>query len=134
MDLATTRPYYQIAVSEAKTNLEKIKTAMAKKDWTKFGQIIEDECYRLHLLCMSSHPNILYWQSGTIAIFNKLLELREQGIEAFFTVDAGPHVHIVCKGKDVDTVKQEIEKIDHVKSIVKSGIGDQAQIIEEHLF
>lgn len=129
-----TSPYFKMGVKEAEENVGRLKSAMKKGDWLAFGKVIEDECFRLHALCMTTAPNLLYWSAETVAIFQKLYELREKGIEAFFTVDAGPHVHIVCKRKDVDEVKGEINELDGVRNIVDCGIAGPAQIIEEHLF
>jgi diphosphomevalonate decarboxylase len=129
-----TSPYFQIGVREAEANITRLQKALGNKDWKAFGKVIEDECYRLHALCMTTTPNLLYWSGETVAIFQKLYELRERGLSAFFTVDAGPHVHIVCQQKDVSAVKQVISQIPGVRNVVDCGIGEPAHIIKEHLF
>lgn len=134
MALAPTSPYFQIAVAEAEKNIERLKAAMSLGDWKSFGQVIEDECFRLHMLCMTTTPNILYWRGITVEVFQKLLKLRDSGVGAFFTVDAGPHVHVVCQGKDIVTVKNALAELSGIKTIIECGIGEGATIIEEHLF
>ncbi len=134
MALATTSPYFGIAVEEAEKNIERLREAMGRGDWRAFGKVIEDECFRLHMLCMTSSPNILYWRGVTVEVFQKLLKIRESGVEAFFTVDAGPHVHVVCQGKDRKKVKQSLGELSGVKTIIECGIGEGAKIIENHLF
>ena len=134
MALATTSPYFKTAGSEAEKNIENLRIAMEKEDFRAFGKVIEDECFRLHMLCMTTTPNILYWRGITIEVFQKLLKIRESGIEAFFTVDAGPHVHVVCQGKDVEAVKKSLSELSGIKTIIECGIGDGATIIEDHLF
>lgn len=134
MALATTSPYFRIAVEEAEKDIERLSQAMRKGDWSAFGKVIEDECFRLHMLCMTTTPNILYWRGITVEVFQKLLKIRESGIEAFFTVDAGPHVHVVCQGKDVESVKKSLEELSGIKTIITCGIGEGAKIIENHLF
>jgi diphosphomevalonate decarboxylase len=76
----------------------------------------------------------LYWRGVTVEVFQKLLKIRESGVEAFFTVDAGPHVHVVCQGKDVAVVKKNLGELSGIKTIIECGIGDSAKIIEDHLF
>jgi len=134
MNLASTSPYFKTAVDEAQQNIERLRQALSQKNWSGLGKVIEDECYRLHMLCQTSTPNILYWEGATVDIFQKLQQLRLQGIEAFFTVDAGPHVHVVCQQRDVAKVKSEIESIENVNSIVECGIAGPAIIISEDLF
>lgn len=134
MALAVTSPYFKTAVEEAEKDIERLKEAMKKDDWRAFGKVIEDECFRLHMLCMTTTPNILYWRGITVEVFQKLLKIREDGVEAFFTVDAGPHVHVVCQGKDVEEVKKSLNELSGIKTIIECGIGDGAKIINEHLF
>lgn len=134
MALAPTSPYFKIAVNEAENNIDRLTKAMNGGDWRAFGKVIEDECFRLHMLCMTTTPNILYWRGITVEVFQKLLKIREGGVEAFFTVDAGPHVHVVCQGKDVIEVKKALGELSGIKTIVECGIGEGTKIIEDHLF
>ncbi|MEI8232365.1 MAG: diphosphomevalonate decarboxylase [bacterium] len=134
MALAPISPYFQIAVTEAEKNIEKLRISMSKGDWTAFGKVIEDECFRLHMICMTTTPNIIYWRGITVEVFQRLFKLRESGVEAFFTVDAGPHVHVVCQGKDVGKVKSALEELSGIKTIIECGIGDGAKVINNHLF
>lgn len=134
MALAVSSPYFKIAIEEAEKDIERLRDAMQRGDWRAFGKVIEDECFRLHMLCMTTTPNILYWRGITVEVFQKLLKLRESGVAAYFTVDAGPHVHVVCQGKDVVGVKQSLGELPGIKTIIECGIGEGTKIIGEHLF
>ena len=134
MALAVSSPYFKTAVSEAEANIERLKVAMQSGDYIAFGKVIEDECYRLHMLCMTTSPNILYWRGVTVEVFQKLLKIRENGIYAFFTVDAGPHVHVVCQAKDVEPVKAALGELSGIKTIIECGIGEGTKVVEDHLF
>lgn len=129
-----TSPYYQIGVEEAELNVVRIQTAMERADWMAFGKVIEDEMYRLHALCMTTTPNILYWSSTTVAVFQRIYDLREQGIAAFFTADAGAQVQVLCQGKDAARVKQELAAVPGVREVVTCGVGGPAKLIAEDLF
>jgi len=134
MALAPTSPYFLVAVKEAEQNIKRLREAMKKGDWSAFGKVIEDECFRLHMLCMTTTPNILYWRGVSVEIFQRLFKLRESGVEAFFTVDAGPHVHVVCRGKDSEIVKKSLSELSGIKTIIECGIGEGAKLVEVHLF
>lgn len=134
MALAVTSPYFKTAVSEAEANIDRVEAAMQKGDYESFGKVIEDECFRLHTICMTTTPNILYWRGVTVEVFQKLLKIREGGIYAFFTVDAGPHVHVVCQAKDVDYVKSTLGELSGIKTIIECGIGEGTRLVEDHLF
>lgn len=135
MALATTSPYFPTAVREAEANIERLRAAMAAGDWAAFGKVIEDECFRLHTICMTTTPNILYWRGVTVEVFQTLLKLRESGgPAAFFTVDAGPHVHVVCQGKDEKVVYDTLAQIPGIKTVINCRIGEGAKLVESHLF
>lgn len=134
MALAVTSPYFKTAVSEAEANIDRLKAAMQRGDYLAFGKVIEDECFRLHMLCMTTTPNILYWRGVTVEVFQKLLKIRDNGVYAFFTVDAGPHVHVVCQAKDVESVKAVLGELSGIKTVIECGIGEGTKVIEEHLF
>lgn len=134
MALAATSPYFATGVLQAEQNIMRLREAMGLGDWSGFGKVIEDECYRLHAICMTQTPNVLYWRGVTIEIFQNLYKLRESGVEAFFTVDAGPHVHVVCKGSDVEKVKHSLSELGGIKTIIECGIGEGAVLVDQHLF
>jgi diphosphomevalonate decarboxylase len=67
-------------------------------------------------------------------VFQKLLKIRDNGIYAFFTVDAGPHVHVVCQAKDVEPVKAALGELSGIKTIIECGIGEGTKVVEDHLF
>jgi len=134
MAIAPTSPYFDLAVSEGKKDIERIKQAMDENNWSGFGRVIENECYRLHMMCMTSQPNILYWKGMTVEVFQALYTLRDEGIEAFFTVDAGPHVHVICKEDEAEQVKEKLSEIDGIKTVVECGVGPEARTVEEDLF
>ncbi len=134
MAMATTSPYYTQAVIQAEQNIVSLREAMNRGDWRAFGKVIEDECYRLHAICMTQNPNILYWRGVTIEVFQAMYKLRDQGVEAFFTVDAGPHVHIVCQGKDVGGIKATLDHVAGIKTVIECSIGEAAKLVDDHLF
>lgn len=134
MKRALTSPYFALALKEAKRNVLLIKTALSKNDWKLFGKVVEDECFRLHILAMTSSPSIVYWQAGTLNIIHRLLLLREKGIVGFFTIDAGPHVHVVCQGKDVAGLKKGLAGVEGVERIVDCKVGGKARLEKKHLF
>jgi diphosphomevalonate decarboxylase len=134
MELASTSPYFSQAVIEGEENAKKIQKILQEKDWIGFGQVIEAECYRLHMLCMTSVPSILYWNGITVEIFQKLYTLREQGVVGYFTVDAGPHVHVICQKKDCTIISKKLKAVQGIKQVMECGVSPSAYLKDEHLF
>jgi diphosphomevalonate decarboxylase len=40
----------------------------------------------------------------------RVVELRHQGVEAYFTIDAGPQVKVICLAQDREAVAAEMSR------------------------
>jgi len=54
---------------------------------------------------------------------------REKGLECYFTIDAGPNVHVLCRPETVE----EVEKMLGGTTIRVKPAGD-SDVVQEHLF
>lgn len=127
---ADTSPYYQQWVDTGPNDIAAMHEAIATKDFSRLGELTEYSCLKMHALAMAANPGIIYWNSLTMQLINKVRELRETGLESYFTIDAGPQVKVICQPKDSPQLRQELEKIPGIKSILHTKIGGPAKIIE----
>mgnify|MGYP002476543239 CR=1 FL=1 len=89
---------------------------------------------KMHATMMTTTPSIIYWLPGTIDIMHTILKLREEGIKAYFTMDAGPNVKIICLDKDVKKIEKELLKLPDVIKTITCKPGKSAYISTDHLF
>ena len=129
-ELATSSPYFTLRIKNIGGRILKLKKALLEKDIKKLGTLMEEEAIDLHLMAMSSKPPVYYWNSGTLEVMHEVIRLRENGIFCYFTMDAGPNVHIICLGKDESKVKNAIKKLTLVKKIISNKAGKGARIIK----
>ena len=45
---------------------------------------------QMHAVSFAARPALLYWTPATIAVIEGVAQLRNEGIEAYFSIDAGP--------------------------------------------
>ena len=58
----------------------------------------ERNCMRMHAAAMAATSRrSLYWEPATLAVMRRVWELRERGVEAYFSIDAGPQVKVLCE-------------------------------------
>lgn len=131
---AASSPFYQARLAELPARLKIIRKAILDKNITTLGIELEKEAISLHVAAMTSVPAILYWESSTISAIKDLYSLRESGIEAYFTMDAGPNVHVICETKNAHLVSDHFKKKAYVQSLFISRAGEGAKIIPNHLF
>ena len=100
-------PRYQ----QANTRLQKLMVALKEGDVNTFGQIAEDEALTLHALMMTSQPSYLLLQANTLQMINKLRGYRKDTSNPiFFSLDAGPNLHVLYPESVIHEVRPFIEE------------------------
>ena len=79
----------------------------------------------------TSRPAIVYWNDVTLACMQTVRKLRADGLQVFFTIDAGPQVKAVCSPGDADEVADALAGIEGVISIMRSGLGAGAGVVAD---
>lgn len=70
--------------------------ALKKADWDEIIRITESEALTLHALMMSSNPPYMLLEPGSVQIIKLVQTFRkETGFPVFFSMDAGPNVHLL---------------------------------------
>ncbi len=126
--VATSSPYFKERLLRLPGRIKRIKRALLKKDFDAFGRILEEEAIDLHVMAMTSKPPILYWNKGTMETVHAVLEMREKGLKCFFTMDAGPNVHVICRGRDEPKVRKVLEKLESTLFVISNRSAKGARI------
>jgi diphosphomevalonate decarboxylase len=120
-----TSPIYDAWVEKAPAITATIEKALKKKDLDTLGAAMEQSTFTFHACATSASPSILYWSPTTIAALRTVETLREKGTSAWATMDAGPHVKVLCHAADAAKVKRALAKTEGVIAtmICKPGAG-----------
>jgi len=122
-------PFYSNWVTLVSSEIEEIKQAIAKKDIQKIGEISEHNAMSMHALTLSADPSFTYFAPETIQIIQLIQELRQKGVFAYATIDAGPNVKIICTKESIKKVQTYIEQqLSNVTAVV-ANIGSGIQYI-----
>jgi len=131
---ALSSPYFEKRQELLPARLEKVRRAIRARDLAALGPVIEEEAIDLHLIAMSSNPPIFYWSPGTIAVLRAVRELRQEGLAAWATLDAGANVHVICDPDSEDEVAERLEDLPAVGFVIRDGVGPGPDQETEHLF
>ncbi|WP_432362689.1 diphosphomevalonate decarboxylase [Sporosarcina sp. UB5] len=112
-----TSPFYNIWVKEAEKDLGLLKDALQQKDFERFGHVTESNALKMHATTLGANPPYWYWEAGTISVMNQVRQLRDSGVLAFFTMDAGPNVFVICQQKDKEVVENTLLTLDEIEQI-----------------
>ena len=129
-----TCPYYDGWLKTVNDDLNKIREGIKKKDFSSVGLTAEENCLKMHALMMTTKPSIIYWFPPTMEIIQSVQLWREEGLECYFTIDAGPNVKVICLEKDEKEANKKLLALNGVIKTIICKPGNKAKIIDEHLF
>lgn len=124
-------PYYPTWVDTAETDLAEMRTALLKKDFEKVGKLSEYSCLKMHALSQSGNPGIVYWNGATVNVMHEVRDIRAKGVPAFFTIDAGPQVKVLCLPENEDVVCDALESVPGVLRTIRTRPGSGVTILKD---
>jgi diphosphomevalonate decarboxylase len=111
-----------------------IRQAILARDGVTLGEETEQEAIRMHAVAMTSQPGLWYWSPATVAVIQAVRDWREAGLAAYFTIDAGANVHVLCQGADAAAVEERLHAVPGVHDVIANRPGFGTQLSDEHLF
>ncbi|MBT4540595.1 diphosphomevalonate decarboxylase [Candidatus Woesearchaeota archaeon] len=129
-----TSPYFKQWAEGSDEDVQKVKQGLREKDFTLVGTTAEHSCMKMNGVMWTTKPAIIYQNQTTIELMHAIMQWREEGLESYYTMDAGPQVKILCLEKDVDVLVEKLSKFDGVEKVVVNKPGYDAKVVSEHLF
>lgn len=105
---------YQKWPDQVACDLVKVREALTTKDFTLLGKTSEHNALSMHATMLSSLPSVMYFLPESCAAMHKVWQLRKEGLEVYFTMDAGPNLKILCLEKDRATLQKELPALEFV--------------------
>jgi diphosphomevalonate decarboxylase len=124
-----TSPYYEAWRQSAPLVYRELRAALLAGDFEKLGDAMEHSTLLMHASMMSARPALIYLNPATLAAMQCVLDMRERGTFAYFTMDAGPHVKVLTLSHESATVRGELEAVTGVRQVIVSGAGEGARIV-----
>ena len=99
-----TSPLYPAWVEAGREDLRAALAAVRERDLPRLGEVVEANALGMHAAMIASRPSIMYWLPRTIEALHAVRAVREEGLPAWATIDAGPNVKVLTRGADADAV------------------------------
>jgi diphosphomevalonate decarboxylase len=112
--------------------IDDCKRYIFDRDFTNLGKLAEQEAWDLHILFISS--GIRYIRSETLRIMENIEQWRRGGLEAYYTLNTGQDVHILCEEKNIHEVQSRLESLLGVTDVIVNRPGKGTHLIDAHLF
>ncbi len=121
--LAHTSPFLRARLAQVQRLLPRVREAILRRDLSALGPCIEADALAMHFVMMSSRPPLFYWAPETVALLKAVQVWREAGVAVYFTIDAGPNVHLICEAEDVERVVARVRRLEYVRRVIVAGPG-----------
>ncbi len=125
--LALTSPLQAARVADTPRRLELCRKAILSRDFQALAELVELDSNMMHAVMITSSPPLLYWLPETMAIMQSVQDWRMGGLPVFYTIDAGPNVHVICPLEYAGEVKDRLQAIPGVIGILTARTGGPAQ-------
>lgn len=121
--LMDNNPYATIRYQNAGKRLSRLIDVIEAGDLNEFGNIAEAEALELHALMMASSPPFILMLPDTLAIIHALHKFRaDTGYPVYFTLDAGPNIHLLYPARLVSEVNRWLEA--EIAPLIEGRIED----------
>ena len=121
--VAATSPLYDAWLELVPLDLEAAHTALEQGNLDALGELAEANALAMHATALASRPAVVYWRPETLALLAEVRALRARGVGAWATIDAGPHVKVLCDAGDAETVAAAVRPLASDAMISAAGEG-----------
>lgn len=108
---AHTSPLYKAWIDLVPNDLAAAEGALAAGDLPALGAITEANALAMHASALAARPAVIYWQPTTLALLAEVRALRDRGLSAWATMDAGPHVKVLTSTEHAEAVAAALRPI-----------------------
>lgn len=110
--------------SQAKNNFDMISVSLKNGDFEKVGEILEIEALALHAMMMTSPKPYILIKPNTLSAIEMIWAFRNQtNLPLYFTLDAGPNLHLIYPDSHQDKIKTFIDN--ELSSLAVKVIQDE---------
>jgi len=90
-----TSELYKSWPQQAAADLETIRAAIETRDFQLLGKTAERNALAMHATMLAAWPPLLYFQPETVKQIHRVQRIRNEGLEVYLTIDAGPNIKLI---------------------------------------
>lgn len=131
---ARSSPCFDGRLARAHEHLALARTAILTRDLPLLGRVAEAEAMLLHAVTMTADPPVVYWLPATVAVMRQVWAWRREGWPVYFTLDAGPNLHVLTTPEQTPQVVTGLCAIEGVQQTMICQPGGAPILGDVHNF
>lgn len=120
-----TSPFYRPWVDDSVALAEAATKALEARDLEALGTHMRESYLRMTGSMLAASPAVIYWKPESLALIELCARLRDEGLAAWETMDAGPQVKILTTQHDLGRVREAVEQSGAVTRTIESAVGGE---------
>lgn len=125
-----TSAFYQGWLATVEEDFDAAYRAIQQRKFEDLGYVTEANALKMHATTLGAKPPFCYWTEATIAVMNRVRQIRRDGIPAYFTMDAGPNVVTLCEPWHASMIQQELLRLPCVHRVIECRPGPGVTVLE----
>lgn len=109
-------------VTTANNDALKMVDLLQTDNFKAIGELMERNTLLMHETTLHANPPFSYLNSDTHECLDYIKKMRQDGFEAYFTMDAGPNVKLLCKATDVHKIYKKLQEKYDADNLVMSHL------------
>lgn len=127
--VAASSPLFAERIARLPRRLATVEAAIGARDLAALGPELEAEALELHAVAMTGRPPVLYWDGATVELLHAVRRWRDGGLPVWFTLDAGPNVHLICEADAAPDVVAAATALPYVESVLDNVAAPGARVV-----
>ena len=107
--LAWSSPLFKQRLIDLPQREQRLLEALDSRDFAMLGTVLEEEALEFHKVLTTSKPPLSYHDENLQMIWHWVQRTRLQ--DAYFTIDAGGSVHIICQAQTMKRISQQVQEV-----------------------
>lgn len=113
-----TSELYEAWPAQAQCDYDELRTAVAASDFTLLGETAENNAMAMHAVMLAAWPPLCYWTPRTLSCLQRVWKAREEGLEVYATIDAGPNIKLLFLAADTRRVQEVFPQVEIIVPFV----------------
>lgn len=123
---------FQARMAHMHGQIAELRDALRGGDFDRTFSLAEHDSLSLAATTMTGPAGWVYWQPETLDVFNRVRELRADGVPVYYSTDTGASVYINTTAEYAAQVENEVAKTGIETHVWE--VGGPAHFVDDHLF
>ncbi len=120
---------FQARLAHIHEQIAEARDAIQAGEFERTFELAEHDSLSLAATTMTGPEGWVYWKPRTLAVFDAVRELRDDGVPVYFSTDTGASVYVNTTAEYVDRVESAVADTDVTTDVWE--VGGPARVLDE---